>query len=465
MKKVTSVFLVFLITLILFAGTAFADRPQYTGDVSDSLAVMLIDANTGTVLYKQNENEKIAPASTTKIMTCLLAIENSKMDDTVTISRKAAGTGGSTLVLRENEKILMKDLITGMMLKSGNDAAVAVAEKISGSVEDFASLMNKKAKSLGMGSTNFVTPNGLDSENHYTTASDMAKLARCAMQNKTFRDIVKLEDYKMPKTNKQNSRTIKNTNWLLNPPGSHEDFDYEHATGIKTGSTPDAGGCLVSSASKDGTNLICLVFGEKPSSRTKRWTLSKKLFEWGFDSFKTIDVSTVLGDPFKVQVQDYSADDAQGGVLEFKQPEAGAAYVTLPKDDAQKLLDGTDTLVAEPVYDNEPVAPIKEGDVLGTVTYKNKATGEEIYSGSLTAARDIQEKAEVTSTPTPAPELTPSPSPTPAAETGFFTGDTLFIVIVIAAAGGLTAFLIIRMVMVHRSKLKNRRRPVYSYRK
>ncbi len=466
MKRVTSVCLVFFIVLTLFMGTALADWPEYTGSVSSKFSVMLIDADSGTVLYKKNEDDRIAPASTTKIMTCILAIENSKMNDTVTISKKAAySTVGSTLGIKVNEKIKMKDLLNGMMLKSGNDASVAVAEAISGSVEDFAVLMNKKAKELGMDSTNFVTPNGLDHDNHYTTASDMAKLSRYAMQNQTFRDMVNINEYKMPATNKQNARTVKSTNWLLNP---DKDYYYKYATGIKTGSTPDAGGCLVSSASKDGMNLICLVFGEKPSSNTKRWTLSKNLFEWGFENFKTADVTVLLGDPFAAQIQGCAGDDAQGGLLEFKQPEEGAVYVTLPKGDAQALIDGTDTLEIVPAYDKELTAPVNEGDILGTVSYMSKATGSEIYCCDLIASRDIH-KADpaVSATPEPTPEPAPEPIPTPPAtgEDAAETGNTLLIVIVAAAAGGLTAFLIISMVIRRRKQLSSRRRTVYSYRK
>jgi D-alanyl-D-alanine carboxypeptidase (penicillin-binding protein 5/6) len=455
LKKVTSC-LVFFIVLAFFAGTALADWPEYTGEMNDDFYVTLIDGDSGRVLYEKNEDERIAPASTTKIMTCMLAIENSNMDDTVTISGKAARTGGSNLGIKENEEIRMQDLLTGMMLVSGNDAAVAVAEKISGSVEDFAALMNEKAKSLGMDSTNFVNPNGLDDENHLTTASDMAKLACYAMQNETFRNIVKLEEYRMPETNKQNVRTVENTNWILDQK-DHEEYYYEYATGIKTGSTKDAGGCLVSSATKGGMNLICLVFGEFPSSKKQRWTISKDLFEWGFDKFETIDVSALSEDPVQVQVQDYAVDDAKDGLLEFKQPDSG--YVTLPKDAAQEIIDGTDSLEAVPAYDKELVAPVEEGDIFGTVIYKSKATGEEIYSYPLIASRDILE--ETAGDGTPVMTLPPTPPPDKVAE-----DYTLFVVVLVFLAGGLIAFLIIRMVMARRRRhFKRRRRPHYRYRK
>lgn len=439
-------------------GTALAAPPEYTGEMNDDFAVVLIDADSGTVLYKNNEDAQVEPASTTKIMTCILAIENSNMDDVVTISKKAANSKtGSLLVIKEKEEMKMQDLVTGMMLASGNDAAVAIAETISGSVEDFAALMNEKAKSLGMESTNFVTPNGLHFENHHTTASDMAKLARYAMQNQTFRDIVKKASYDMPETNKQHARTVKNTNQLLD---SKSDFYYEYATGIKTGSTPYAGGCLVSSATnQDGMNLICLVFGEKPSEKTKRWTVSKKLFEWGFETYKTIDVSTLMKPVEPVQINDYAVDDAKNGLLEFTPPEATKVYATLPKEDAQKLVDGTDTIEAVTTFDKELVAPIVKGDIMGKVTYTIKSTGAEVYSYNLIASRDILEAAASSTSPVITMAPTPPKVVVPPAD------YTLFIVIVVIVAGGLIVFLIIRMISTRRSRFKKRRRPHYSYRK
>jgi D-alanyl-D-alanine carboxypeptidase (penicillin-binding protein 5/6) len=452
--------LLFFTAFTLFAGTALAAPPEYTGDMNDDFAVVLIDADTGTVLYKQNEDEQIEPASTTKIMTCILAIDNSNMDDKVTISKKAANSRtGSILGIKENEEIKMLDLLTGMMLASGNDAAIAVAEAVSGSVDDFAALMNEKAKSLGMDSTNFVTPNGLHVENHHTTASDMAKLAYYAMKNETFRDIVKKASYEMPETNKQKKKTVDNTNWLLKPPNNHADFAYEYATGIKTGSTPYAGGCLVSSASKDGMNLICLIFGEKPSSKTKRWTISKTLFEWGFENFKTVDVTALIKPAEPAQIQEYAVDDLKHGLLDFTPPSMSKIYATLPKEDAQKLLGGTDTIEAVTTYDKDLVAPIAKGDIMGAVTYTIKSTGDIVYSYNLIASRDILEETASSTSPV----ITMAPTPPPKQDT---SDNSLYIIFMIAIPVGLIVFLIIRMISSRRRRHhKKRRKPHYSYRK
>jgi D-alanyl-D-alanine carboxypeptidase (penicillin-binding protein 5/6) len=360
LKKVTSVCLVFFLALLFFTGTALADWPEYTGEMNDDFYVMLVDADSGRILYEHNSDEQIYPASTTKIMTCIVTLENASLDETVTIPAECdwrGRNGYSSLDIREGEEISMKDLLYGMMVVSGDDAADAIAIKVGGSIEGFVEMMNAKAKELGMDSSHFANAGGLDKEGPYVTVRDMAKLTVYAMKNPDFRDIVGRADYDMPETNKQNARTVDTTNKLLDP---EEDYYYEYATGIKTGSTPKAGGCLVSSAAKDGMNLICLVYGESPSSKKQRWTISKELLEWGLDDFRTIDVSPLLGGPVQAQVQGYTIDDEMEGQLEFKLPEAGAAYVTLPKDAAQGLLDGTDSLEAVPAYDRELAAPVAE---------------------------------------------------------------------------------------------------------
>lgn len=462
LKKVTSVCLVLFTVLTLFAGTALAAPPDYTGKMNDDFNVMLVDADSGHVLYEHKADNQVRPASTTKIMTTIVTLENDTLTDKVTIPAECDWTSKpgdySILKIRRGEEINMKDLLYGMMLVSGDDAANAIAIKVGGSIEGFVDMMNAKAKALGMDSTRFANAGGLDNDDHYVTVRDMAKLSIYAMKNPVFRDIVGRATYDMPKTNKQNARTVDNTNWLLDPT---DDFYYEYATGIKTGSTPKAGGCLVSSATKNGMNLICLVYGEKPSSKKQRWTISKELFEWGFDNYKTIDVSTLLGEPIKAQVQDYAADDVQDGLLEFEQPDMGSTYVTLPKDAAQRLLGGTDTLEAVPVYDKEGLtAPVSKGDILGTVTYKSKATGEDVYSYTLIASRDILEEASG-DTLTPVTTM----APTPPKEVEKKGDNALLIIALIVVAGGLIVFLIVRMMMARRSRFKKRRRPHYSYRK
>ena len=204
--------LVFCLVLLVFAlsiGTAFA-APEFGGEVKPNTA-MLLDATTGKVLFEQNADAGIRPASTTKIMTCILALENSSLDDVVTVGPEGdwTGSGYSLLGTKNGEEIVMKDLLTGLMMVSGNDAAEAVAVYIAGSVEEFVRMMNKKAKALGMADTNFANPHGVDNDDHIVTTRDMSKLALYAMQNEDFMKIVGTETYTMPATNKNHEEKFK----------------------------------------------------------------------------------------------------------------------------------------------------------------------------------------------------------------------------------------------------------------
>ena len=190
-------------------------------------SAVLIDSNSGRVLYEHNSYEKLPMASTTKIMTGLLACESGKLDKTVKVSPFASGTEGSSLWLKIGEKQTLENLTYGLMLKSGNDAAVAIAEYLGGNIDAFALLMNKKSREIGAESTNFENPHGLDSENHYTTAYDLALIAREAMKNKKFREIVSTKTYSIPMEGEKWDRALKNHNKLL--------WRYDGCNGVKTG--------------------------------------------------------------------------------------------------------------------------------------------------------------------------------------------------------------------------------------
>ncbi len=206
----------------------------------DGAAAVLMEQGTNRVLYAQNENEKLAPASTTKVMTCILAIENGDLDKVVTVSKNASGVEGSSIWLSQGEHITLGDLLYGLMLSSGNDAAVAIAEEIGGSVDGFVEMMNNKAKEIGALNTNFANPNGLPDDNHYTTAYDLALICSYAMQNETFRTIVSTEYKEISWEGHEYLRVLKNKNKLL--------WQYDGCTGIKTGYTKSAGKCLTSAA-------------------------------------------------------------------------------------------------------------------------------------------------------------------------------------------------------------------------
>ncbi len=237
-------------------------------------AAILLENTTGTVLYALHENTPRAPASITKIMTALLALETGRLDDIVTVSRKAAGVTGSSAHLFTGQKIRMEDLLYGMLLRSGNDAAVAVAEHLAGSVSAFAQLMNERAKELGAVHTRFANPHGLDAPDHYSTAFDLAMLARVALLYPKFASIVGATSYFYD----ERDVTWQNTNRLL--------WSYPGAEGIKTGTTGQAGPSLAAAASRGDMQLITVVLGS-----SRRWQDTVNLFEYGFNEFSLVKVA------------------------------------------------------------------------------------------------------------------------------------------------------------------------------
>ena len=233
-----------LIVLFLLIQLFFPINGQAAPSVSANNAV-LIEQSTGRVLYEKSAHEKQSIASITKIMTAIIAIESGKLNEKATVSRNAVYTEGSSIYLEQGEKIKLEDLVYGLMLRSGNDSAVAIAEHVAGSVEGFAFLMNEKAKWLGMTNTNFENPHGLDSDKHYSSAYDMAVLMQYAMENEKFREITGATSFK----SENRTYSWQNKNKLLTRL-------YEYCTGGKTGFTKATGRTLLSTASKDGIDLI-----------------------------------------------------------------------------------------------------------------------------------------------------------------------------------------------------------------
>nr|WP_272479912.1 D-alanyl-D-alanine carboxypeptidase family protein [Aquibacillus koreensis] len=249
----------------------FLFSPTYTNakpGVSANNAV-LMEQSSGRVLYEKQSNDPHLIASITKIMTAIIAIESGKMEDAVTASRRSVYTEGSSLYLEEGEKMKLKDLVYGLMLRSGNDSAVAIAEHVGGSVEGFTHLMNEKAVWLGMTNSHFDNPHGLDSDKHYSTAYDMALLTRYAMENETFREITGSKSHKA-ETRKY---AWGNKNKLLTR-------YYKYSTGGKTGYTKAAGRTLVSTAKKDGMELIVVTLNASDD-----WKDHMRLFDWGFENY------------------------------------------------------------------------------------------------------------------------------------------------------------------------------------
>lgn len=295
--------ILFLLIFFLSPGVlkqAKAISPQ--NDISlDAKGALLIDMQSGNVLYKKNGDDRLYPASTTKILTSLLAIENGNLDDTIIVGEEVhmIPWDSSKALLQTGEQIKLRDLLMGLMLPSGNDAAMTVAvyvgRKVSNdtpldetkAIEKFVQLMNERAKKLGTKDSYFVNPHGYDNKNHYTTPHDLALISREAMKNEFFREVVATSKYNVEDGYALNSgpalenigHTWRNTNQLINKSSGNY---YEYATGIKTGFTTPAGQCIVSSASKDGLDLIAVVLN---STIQAKWEDPKKLLSFGFDNY------------------------------------------------------------------------------------------------------------------------------------------------------------------------------------
>ncbi len=245
------------------------------------------DRKSGKVIYGKNENKRTAMASTTKIMTAIVLIENADLNQTITVSAKAAGTGGSRLGLKHNDKITMKDLLYGLMLKSGNDAAVAIAENVGGSIEKFADLMNEKAKEIGLDNTHYVTPHGLDNPEHYTTAYELAKLADYALKNEIFAKVVNTKNYTV--TINGYPKNITNTNELLGY--------LDGVNGVKTGFTNNAGRCLVTSVNRNEFEIITVVL--QADTKKIRTTDSISLIEYVYKNYELINIKEIVDKQFQ----------------------------------------------------------------------------------------------------------------------------------------------------------------------
>lgn len=358
----------------------------------NSTYAIVIDGDTGSVLYEKNSNDRAHPASTTKIMSCIIVLENSpSLDEMVTVGSEVNGfsSANSLMGVKENETLSVRDLLYGMMLLSGNDAANALAVHVAGSIEGFASMMNAKATELGLTQTHFVNPHGLTDEQHYTTAADLAKISQYAMQNGDFRAIVAAPSYTLAATNKNSeSRLIHTTNRFLSRKNEDNPYLWSAVTGIKTGSTNAAQGCLVTSASYNGMNLIAVALHDESKDYLERWEDCRKMIEYGFNNLDRLDLSTIGFAPVSVQVNDASVSDPQGGLLELR-VDAGGVQISGLSAQIQPLRDNPELLtVTANVNNGLPLeAPVEEGALLGTAVIMQGNTP--IANANLVATRSV----------------------------------------------------------------------------
>ena len=292
-----------------------------------SRAVVVYDRTSKTVIYGKNENDIRAMASTTKIMTAIVLLENADLSQTVEVSKHAANTGGSRLGLKTGDKITLKDLLYGLMLCSGNDAAVQIAETVGGSVEGFAEMMNKKAQELGLKNTSFVTPHGLDKEGHHTTAYELAVLTDYALNNSEFAKIVNTKNHVVSING--SPKELNNTNELLGY--------LQGVNGVKTGFTNNALRCLVTSTLRNDFNIITVVLGA--DTKKIRTTDSIKLIEYTYENYEQVDISKMVEEEFQNWKQEYKIEINKGVKNEVQTQLGEQKYKKYPvkKTDKQNI--------------------------------------------------------------------------------------------------------------------------------
>lgn len=314
-------------------------------------SAVLMDADTGRILYEKNGEEVLPMASTTKIMTLLVTLENADLEGTVTVSSYAASMPDVQLNIREGDRYRLKDLCYSMMLESHNDAAAAIAEHVGGSVEGFASMMNQKARDLGCYHTYFITPNGLDAEDehgvHSTTAEDLARIMRFCMQNDTFLSITREPSWNFTDLDGTRSFTVNNKNAFLNM--------MEGALTGKTGFTNDAGYCYVGALEREGKRLIvALLACGWPGNRTWKWSDTQTLMNYGLDTYhhETVGEEMIRMEPAAVQ-------DGRKESVELR-ADIGTVQMLLKEDDLFQI---------ETDRPSELQAPVEAGEIVGTVAY------------------------------------------------------------------------------------------------
>lgn len=386
MKFRKSLVIIFMLISILHTSMCYAltEQPEISAD-----AAILIDSSSEKVLYSKNENQKMYPASTTKILTAILTIENCNLNDVVTVPYDAISSitsGYSVAALQAGEQLTVEQLLQVMLVHSANDAANVLAFHVSGSIENFAELMNNKVSELGLTNTHFTNPSGMHDENHYTTAHDLAIIMKYCMKNDTFRSLSSLKYCTIPATNKYDVRVFNTTNELLiyDNRDVSSNYYYKYAIAGKTGYTTQAKNCLVSVAKKENLELICVVLsaGIYPNNVSAKFVDTKSIFDYGYNNY-TIK---------KLREKDAIATQIEigNGTKETRNLDL------LISDDLSALVtqDEFDTEFEPQIeLQDNLFAPIAQGQVVGKITYTIDGIQ---YSSNLLASHSVEQSGFIT---------------------------------------------------------------------
>ncbi len=370
--------IIILIIIFIFISSPIVDANDTENNNLNiySNAVILVDNTTGEVLYEKNSTQQLYPASTTKIITAIIALEKCDLNSIVTVSRSAVlsvPSGYSSAYLSEGEEISVIDLLQLLLVHSANDAGFVLAEYISGSTEEFANLMNEKAVEIGCKNTHFTNPSGIHNKDHYSTAYDLSLIARYCMKNHTFRDIVAMESCSINPTNKYGVRKYSNTNDLILQKSK---YYLPDCIGIKTGFTSEAQNCLITCFSKDGLELIAIILGATytENGESARATDAHTLYNYGYENYSLTSVASAGDVAYSLDVSNGSKDTKKLDLL-FK-------------EDIKILMKKNDILPDPKItFEKSISAPISQNSTIGTISYEiNGVT----YSSPLIASHDVK---------------------------------------------------------------------------
>ena len=381
--------------------------PEHPEDLNPNqlyaLSAVLMTQDNGEIIFEKDPDTIRYPASMTKILTVLLGllyVEEEDLEKTVIVSETAVNVpaDSSTMYLKAEEEIRFIDVLYGTMLLSANDGANVIAETVAGNIPAFVEMMNQYAIGFGCTNTHFVNAHGYHDDNHYSTARDMAVIAREAMKNETFRQIAKATSYRIPRTNKQRARTIttKSEYMLTGSEESPNKYYYEYASGIKTGSHSHSGYCFAGAASKDGVDLISVVMF---TGKRARWADTIKLMNYGFSQYMCVTPSDLYNmHPLTIETSHYSTSDAKRGKIELLcslQDGSAETEIIATKSEIERMAERIQE-IADIEYVRDFQAPITAGELIATMTYNTERGTSSVYN--LTASRSVDQRENVPKT-------------------------------------------------------------------
>lgn len=386
-KKLIIIIMVLLLSInITLSINASEVRAQENSNIQDQFSdisarnLVLANSDTGKIIYERNIDEKIYPASITKLMTAILVVENCELNDIVTVSENAVKSvpmGYVNANLQVGEKLTVEQLLYAMLIPSANDAANALAEHVGGSIESFSTMMNTKARELGCTGTNFTNPSGLHEESHYTTAKDLLFISKHAISNSEIRKIVGTVKYTLPSTNKYTgeSRIITSTNYMKRKELTRYYCDY--CIGGKTGYTGDAKNCVVEFAQKNGMNFIAIVMGEDSKIKGQKFLDAKEMFNYAFENYESKVIAKADNEYETLRISNATKETKKLKVL-YKE--------NVNIVEAKSVENLKDNIKVKVNYTNKR-APIQKGEVIGNITYEYD--GME-YKTDLIAGQNVE---------------------------------------------------------------------------